>query len=92
MSDHTPRNNVRLAVAQQARREAIYDARVAQGENLPAPPRVPSFPPARGKLPSLDELVAGPEAPKARWKLALAVGSAIVGLAELVRQVAALVK
>jgi hypothetical protein len=84
---------VRLAVAQQARREAIYDARVAQGDrpsSLPSLPPPPRLPRPRASLPSVDELI-GPEAPKARWKLALAVGSALVGLVELVRQVAGLV-
>ncbi len=96
MRAHTrPSDAVRLAVAQQARREAIYDARVAQGDrpsslpSLPPPPRVPAVPPARASLPSVDELI-GPDAPKARWKLVLAGVSALAALAEVVRQVAGL--
>lgn len=78
----------RLAVAQHERRHAIYDVSGTPSE-IPPPPRVPAFPEARDRLPTLDDLT-GPEAPKARWKLVLALAAALGGLGELARQVATL--
>ncbi len=80
----------RLAVAAYERRQAIFEA--GADSVIPPAPRVPTLTGIgpRDKLPTLDDLT-GPEAPKARWKLALAVGSAVVALAELVRQIAGLV-
>jgi len=83
----------RLAVVQHERREALYEAREAHGESpsIPPPPRVPSELVPRDKLPTLDDLT-GPDAPKARWKLAVAAVTSLVGLSELARQIVALVK
>lgn len=82
-----------LAVVEHARRQAIYDARDAHGDRptpvIPPPPRVPTFPAPRGELPTLDELT-GPAAPRARWRLVLALAAALGGLGELARQVAGL--
>ncbi len=76
----------RLAVLEHERRQAIYDAREAMGDR---PSSLPVLKPPRPSLPSVDDLI-GPEAPKARWKLVLAVGSALLGLGELARQIAGL--
>ncbi len=81
-----------LAQIEHDRREAIYDARDAEGDRPsaivlePIPP-APAAP--RDKLPTLDDLT-GPEAPKARWKLVLALVAALGGLGELARQIAGL--
>ncbi len=87
----------RLARVQHERRQAIFDARDAHGDRptpvIPRPSRVPTFNgigPARDKLPTLDDLT-GPDAPKARWKLVIALVAALGGLGELARQIATLV-
>lgn len=84
-----------LAQIEHERREAIFDARDAEGdrpsaivlEPIPGPPRLPGE--ARDKLPTLDDLT-GPEAPKARWRLVLALVAALGGLGELARQLVTL--
>lgn len=89
-----PSDSHRLALAQHARREAIFDAREARGElpTIPPPAPLPNLPPRmRASLPSVDELV-GPDAPKARWKLVLALGAGLMSLAELARQIVELVR
>lgn len=88
-----------LAQIEHERREAIYDARDAEGDRPssivlePIPPlRVPTIPglgEPRDKLPTLDDLT-GPEAPKARWRLVLALVAALGGLGELARQLVTL--
>lgn len=81
-----------LAQVEHERREAIYDARDAEGDRPSAivlePAPLPA--PARDKLPTLDDLT-GPEAPKARWRLILALAAALGGLGELARQIANLI-
>ena len=86
----------RLAVLEHERRQAIYEAREAHGDTptMPPPARVPTLDgigPARDKLPTLDDLT-GPDAPKARWKLVLAVAAGLASLGECARQIVELVK
>lgn len=71
----------RLAVAQHERRQAIYEASGTPSELPPAPLVIPP----RDKLPTLDDLT-GPEAPKARWRLAVAAVAALTTLAGLAQQ------
>ena len=84
-----------LAQVEQERREAIYDARDAEGDRPsaivlePAPGQHAPAGAPRDKLPTLDDLT-GPEAPKARWRLVLALAAALGGLGELAREIAAL--
>ena len=69
----------RLAVAAHERRQALFAAREAHGDRPTEPPA------ARGALPSVDDLIdSGPTGKRARWKLVLAVASALVSLAGLV--------
>src|SRR5512146_340476 len=76
----------RLALVQHNRRHAIFEARDAHGDRptpaIPRPPRLPTFPPARDKLPTLDDLTDSdaPKARAARWKLVLALAAALGGL------------
>lgn len=76
----------RLAVAQHERRTAIYEASGTPSELPPAPLVIPP----RDKLPTFDDLI-GPEAPKARWKLAVAAVAALTTLAGLAQQLLSLI-
>lgn len=83
----------RLALVQHERRQAIYDARKAAGDRPSTVPEVKAAEAHRGKLPSVDELVAsGVPGRTARWRLVAAIGGAVVALAEVVRELWALLK
>lgn len=75
----------RLAVAQHERRQAVYEASGTPSELPPASLVLP-----RDKLPTFDDLI-GPEAPKARWKLAVAAVAALTTLAGLAQQLLSLI-
>lgn len=85
-----------LALAEQARREALYEAREGEGDRpsavpaVPAPGALPALP--RDKLPTFDDLTSADpaRAKPARWKLVLALVFALSGLGELARQVSGL--
>ncbi len=80
----------RLAVAQHERREAI--ASTAGKPTNPCGTTLKGIGPSpRDKLPTLDDLT-GPDAPRARWKLVAAGVGALMALAEIARQIVAIVK
>ena len=71
-----------LALAEQARREAIYDARDAEGDRPSALPSFGEPPPVRGPLETL------PDGTPVTWKRTIAlVALAISALAGIVQQV-----
>lgn len=93
LSDKPKSLRERLALAQHARRHALYEAREAHGERpstvpeLPEPSALP-----RDELPTFDDLTSADpaRAKPARWKLVLALAAALGGLGELARQVSGL--
>jgi hypothetical protein len=87
----------RLALAQHARRQAMYEAREAHGDrpsDVPELAPVPAPPVSRGrdKLPTFDDLTSSDptRAKPAHWKLVLALAAALGGLGELARQLSGL--
>ena len=71
----------RLALVEQERRQAVYEARDAEGDR----PTLPGI--GRDKLPTLDDLTdSGPTGRIARWKLVLAAVAAASTIAGAVCQ------
>jgi hypothetical protein len=82
----------RLAVVQHERRQAIYEAGAASEPPPMHTPTLNGIGPARDKLPTLDDLLSdGIPARKARWRLVIAAVAGLVSLAEVARQLVALV-